>query len=166
MNPSDPLANLQPLREPELIGWWPLAPGWWLVVLLAAVALISIGVWLLRHLQRTAYRRAAIRQLDALRAQNQAETASDEYLSKINALLKSVAVIAYGKREVAAQHGDKWLAFLNRTGKPQTKFAPEFATAIYQQNAAKPDAEELHRNATQWIKYHKVAPRLTGSGND
>lgn len=157
MNPSDPLAKLLPLREPELVGWWPLAPGWWLVVLLAAVALIGIGLWLLRYLQRTAYRRAAIRQLEALRAQHQEGTVSDEYISSINALLKSVAVIAYGKREVAAQHGEKWLDFLHRTGKSPTKFSPEFATAIYQRNAAKPDAEELHRNATQWIKHHKVA---------
>ena len=42
MNPQDPLAALHPLRTPEPIGWWPLAPGWW--VLLMFVPLVNIVI--------------------------------------------------------------------------------------------------------------------------
>ena len=34
MTPTDPLAPLNPLRQPEAISWWPLAPcggSWWLL---------------------------------------------------------------------------------------------------------------------------------------
>jgi len=38
MNP-DPLAPLRPLHLPDQIGWWPPAPGWWLLAGVAAVVL-------------------------------------------------------------------------------------------------------------------------------
>ena len=156
MNPSDPLANLQPLREPELIGWWPLAPGWWLVLLTATIAIASLAVWFYRYWQRNAYRRTALRQLEELKALHTGGAAPVSYLRSINALLKSVAVIAYGKRQVAAQHGAQWLAFLERTASTKTEFAPEFATVIYQHNAIRPDTEQLYEAAASWIKHHKV----------
>ena len=66
MNPQDPLAQLQPLREPELISWWPLAPGWWLLCGLLFLLLLSLTWWLLRRYRANAYRRQALRQLDQL----------------------------------------------------------------------------------------------------
>ena len=63
MNPQDPLAALHPLRTPEPIGWWPLAPGWW-VLLVAVVLLAALAVYLARrHYRRNAYRRVAMLQL-------------------------------------------------------------------------------------------------------
>ena len=34
MNPEQLLEQLEPLRAPSTIGFFPLAPGWWLVVAL------------------------------------------------------------------------------------------------------------------------------------
>ena len=33
---------LRDLHLPEAIGWWPLAPGWWVVIALVAGALFSM----------------------------------------------------------------------------------------------------------------------------
>ena len=46
MNPEDPLSL--PLRDialPAEIGWWPLAPGWWVLVTIVALALAVWRIW-------------------------------------------------------------------------------------------------------------------------
>ena len=60
MNPQDPLAALHPLREPVAIGWWPPAPGWWLLAGLVLAALLALAWYALRRYRANAYRRQAL----------------------------------------------------------------------------------------------------------
>ena len=57
---------LRDLHLPEVVSWWPLAPGWWVLIALAAVALIYLLRLYLRTRARGAARRHAMRQLDVL----------------------------------------------------------------------------------------------------
>ena len=41
------LDQLQPLITPPPIGFWPPAPGWWL--LLVVLPLLGLGLWQLRR---------------------------------------------------------------------------------------------------------------------
>jgi len=66
MNPQDPLANLNPLRQPELISWWPLAPGWWLLLAIVLLGLSALVYFLIRRHRDNAYRRRALQQLQRL----------------------------------------------------------------------------------------------------
>ena len=63
MDPTE--IPIRDLHLPDAIGWWPLAPGWWLVIVLIAVGL----AWLVRKWFRAfshgAARRHALRQLQA-----------------------------------------------------------------------------------------------------
>ena len=38
MNPEQLLSQLQPLRAPDPVGFWPMAPVWWLLLIAAALA--------------------------------------------------------------------------------------------------------------------------------
>ena len=41
---ADSIINmLEPLREPGAVHWWPLAPGWWVLAILA-LALMGYGL--------------------------------------------------------------------------------------------------------------------------
>lgn len=161
MNPQDPLVNLHPLREPEAIGWWPLAPGWWLLIILSVIAVAALSYWLYRRHQAKAYRRQALRQLEVLQQQRQAGLQDTDYLESINALLKRVAIIAYPERAVAALHSVQWLDFLNSSTKSSANgkelFAPDFATAVYEKSSGCRDPDQIHRAAQHWIKYHGEA---------
>ncbi|MFT4520787.1 MAG: hypothetical protein ACI9JM_003195 [Halioglobus sp.] len=157
MNPQDPLANLQPLRDPALIGWWPPAPGWWLLAILVIAALAAGIYFSVRHYQRKAYRRRALVQLEKLQANYQNDAQTVTYLTQANALLKSVALIAYSAEAVAAQHGDSWEAFLNSTAKTASPFTPGFSSAAYQKSCPDIDVDNIHRAAQHWIKHHRVA---------
>ena len=89
MNPSDPLAQLHPLREPAAIGWWPLAPGWWalLAILLLACA-VAAWFWLRRY-RANAYRRQGLAALAAIEARWQTERDTQKTFTAANALLQT-----------------------------------------------------------------------------
>lgn len=158
MTPQDPLANLHPLRAPESIDWWPLAPGWW-ILLLAGILLVTTLAYLLRNRYRkNAYRRHALRQLQSLRTDYLANSDTGRYLSQINALLKSAALLAYPRTEVAAQHGADWRAFLNRSLPPAEQLQPAFDDAAYRKTCPEIDVIRVHRAAQHWIRRHKAAP--------
>jgi hypothetical protein len=157
MNPQDPLANLHPLREPELIGWWPLAPGWWLLLAMLVMCLLGLIYLLLRRYRANAYRRQALLQLREVQQRYLDEGDVTGCLSQINALLKSVALQAYPRRGVAGSSGEQWLAFLNSRVKRSIDFPPGFVQAHYHKNAAELDLEQVQRAAQQWIRHHEVA---------
>ncbi|MEH6609726.1 MAG: DUF4381 domain-containing protein [Halioglobus sp.] len=159
MNPQDPLAALNPLREPELIGWWPLAPGWWLVIALLLMVLAVVAFLLWRRYQRRAYRRQALRQLESIALDFRQTDNQHAYLESINQLLKATAISAYPRQEVAAISGEPWLQLLNTTmGKKREShaFSAAFAHASYQAQPDAMDTEALHNSASIWIRLHEV----------
>ena len=156
MNPQDPLAQLHPLREPELIGWWPLAPGWWLLLALLALALAGLGWYLLRRYRADAYRRQGLRQLAVIFSDYEASQDTRRYLQEVNALLKSVALRSYNRREVASATGTPWVEFLNRSCRGGAGFDNGFARALYSTDPAGLDITALHSSARRWITRHGV----------
>lgn len=159
MNPTDPLEQLSPLRDPALIGWWPLAPGWWLLLFLLLTLITVLAVLAWRRHRANAYRRQAL----ALQQQHYLAWLShgDEtrYCTATNALLKRVAIMAFEGRAVAANSGQAWLEFLNSScpaGAPQPPFQAEFAEALYRPEPASIDIEQLQRSAEAWIQRHRV----------
>lgn len=158
MNPQDPLANLHPLRQPEAIGWWPLAPGWWLLLVLGLACLMVLAYWLWRRRRSSAYRRVALARLAALQDQYRRDQDPRQYLDQLNTLLKSVALHAYPRRDVAALSGRPWLEFLNSSFTPIEPFPLELVTAGYRATPPAIDIDQSYRVASQWIKRHRVSP--------
>jgi len=157
MNPQDPLADLHPLRQPELIGWWPPALGWWLLLLAVILCVASLVYVLLSRYRRNAYRRRALIQLQRLHTDYHAKREPGQYLSELNTLLKSVALVAYPRADIAASHGEDWRTFLNTSLPHEQHFESMFSGAVYQKTCPEIDVEQLHKSAQHWIKRHKAA---------
>ena len=110
----DPLQiPLRDLHLPATIGWWPLAPAWWVVI---ALAVIGLG-WLLRKFLRTraqgAARRHALRQLEQLDASYKQHGNAVLFGTELSELLRRT-MLAYAPRsEVAGLTGEAWLAWLD-----------------------------------------------------
>lgn len=157
MNPQDPLAQLNPLREPALIGWWPLAPGWWILLLLLTIVIGGAVFWLARRHHRNIYRRQALAQLQDLNVQLAQNGDTRQYVTNLNALLKSTALRAYPHTEIAAINSDTWLVFLNDGLRSGTPFDAAFTSAIYRPETPSLNIQALQATAAQWIKQHKGA---------
>ena len=159
MNPQDPLSALHPLRDPALVGWWPPAPGWWLLLGLILLLLIGLALFLWRRYRRNAYRRLALRQLQAIQVQYRQDGDSSRFITAVNALLKSVALVAYPRRDVASSSGEEWLEFLNGTLKPAEQLQSGFVDVLYSPHSPGPDLEEVQHSARSWIRRHKGVSR-------
>ena len=158
MNAADPLAALNPLREPAAIAWWPPAPGWWLLLGFALVTAALLARWLLRRRRRNSHRRLALQRLDALCERQRADPDPQAFVAAVNALLKSVAVRSFGPRSVAAEHGERWIAFLNRTAPGGSHFDDALADAAYRPGQPALDLDRLSQSAAQWIRHHRGTP--------
>jgi hypothetical protein len=156
VNPQDPLAALQPLRAPLPVDWWPPAPGWWILLGLLSVAVILLGWILLRRHRASAYRRAALSQLESLRAEYRQSQDANTYLAAANALLKSASLITYPRRDVAASSGSRWLEFLNQGLDAADQFPEEFVNGAYHKKDTTIDVEQLHSTAANWIRRHEA----------
>lgn len=91
--------------EPAPISMLPQTGGW-VVLALILIALATYGGFRTRaHLRRNAYRKAALSAL---------EQAGDDPVA-IAAILRSTALAAFPRAEVASLSGPDWLAFLDRS---------------------------------------------------
>lgn len=113
-----------PLRDihlPEPVGWWPPAPGWWM---LSGLMLVALGVMIWRGWRRrTKVRRAA---LSRLRKIEQAYTEHGDVArlaAELSVLLRRALITAGPRRESAGLTGEEWLAYLDRglEGRPFTQ---------------------------------------------
>ena len=115
---------LRDLHLPEAIGWWPLAPGWWLLIGLAAVGLALLLRQYLRRRARGAARRHALQQLQDLTAEYEQHRDAVRFSSALSELLRRTMLAYAPRQEVAGLTGDAWLAWLDRD-----LDAPRFQTA-------------------------------------
>ncbi|PKM16485.1 MAG: DUF4381 domain-containing protein [Gammaproteobacteria bacterium HGW-Gammaproteobacteria-2] len=117
--PAAPALPLNDIHLPPAPGIWPLAPGWWLVLVLACALAAVIMRWLWQHYRRRAYSR----QLESLLDQelmNSNDPASR--LATLSQLLRRASRVASGA--AASQLlGEQWLQFLDGAdpGKPFTQ---------------------------------------------
>lgn len=105
---------LRGLHLPEAVGWWPPAPGWWVLVAL----LLGVSGWLIRrgmrHRAHAAARRKALRKLEESRSAYAYHGNPVMLGTEVSELLRRT-MLAYAPRaEIAGLTGDAWLAWLDR----------------------------------------------------
>ena len=137
-DPSD-LSNLRDIVVPAAVSFWPPAPGWWAV---GAACLVAAGVAIaaiVRHWQRNAYRREALRALQSADGRD------------ISSILKRAALAAFPREQVASLNGAAWLAFLDRTG--GTAFTGTALLSLTYGGTGDRDAGVSQ--ARRWIERHR-----------
>lgn len=148
------LQQLHGLHLPDPVGWWPLAFTWWVLFLsLGAMLLAVIWFWIDRR-KRHAYRREALQKLRAIRT----DLPPSSQIQQLNALLKQVALTAYGRQQVAALIDQAWLDFLRQSAQhiPQPPNLGNTLQAAYSAQAElEPNAlSELRHYTHHWITGH------------
>lgn len=112
MNPQD--IPLRDLHLPADIGWWPLAPGWWVLLGLAACGLCWLLYRALRRWQANRPRRIALKQLEQIARDYAGDQDLPGFGKQLSELLRR-ALLAYAPRdEVAGLTGEAWLQWLDR----------------------------------------------------
>jgi len=163
MDSSNPLSQLADIHLPEPVGFWPPAPGWWILLFI----LCALLFWTARRyyanwrLQRA--RSFAIRELDKCMhafqdlARNATKAEVDSLklnlASDVNAVLRRVAMKNFSHHNFASLSGAAWISFLRKHGNA-TLLDDTLAFTLSDGRFAKQwevDEQRLHQMAQQWI---------------
>lgn len=162
MEAEDPLSQLKDIHLPGPVSFWPPAPGWWVLLLLALVALAFIyrkAIAAMIRRRKLANVLAELdRSYDAFREQSLSEekrnNAGLEFLAEVNVLLKRVAQVRIPRAGAASLSGSQWLYFLDSqdgiTAFSQGPGTP-LADGIYRRNFDA-DTDALYSLAKSWIE--------------
>jgi len=101
---------LKDIHLPKSIGWWPPAPGWWLIVTLL-ILLFILFAYLYKRLTRKNAVKDAQKLLQHIRQQS---IDSQQRLTELSALLRRTAISIGHRNEIAGLKGQAWLEYLDR----------------------------------------------------
>ncbi|MEM7027138.1 MAG: DUF4381 domain-containing protein [Pseudomonadota bacterium] len=155
-NVDDP-ASL-PLRDihlPDTVNWWPLAPGWWILLVLLTILFGFIYWWLYKRQKPT---RAVIdianedfKQIKVAFTQhnNKSILAKD-----ISEFIRRVCLSLFTRTDTASLTGDDWLAFLDQQME-QAEFSQGFGRILNEapyQSAPDYDDKKLINLIESWLQ--------------
>ncbi len=95
------LNNLQDIIVPDAPGFFPLAPGWYVVLLILFTLLLHFAYRSFLSYRENQYRRDAL-----------AELPHTLTVKGLLSLAKRVALSAYGREQTAILSGDEWWTFM------------------------------------------------------
>lgn len=157
MDKADPLAQLKDIHLPNPVSFWPLAPGWYVVLLLVLLAVLFVAYRIYKRHCYALAKKQALALLASYQKRYEKEHNVPLTSARISDVLRRVALVYYPRQEVASLHGDAWLQFLNQTSKGidfnpvremllDAPFKAEDATNL----------KPLFTRAQRWIKQRSV----------
>lgn len=160
MNPNE--LPLRDIHLPPEISWWPLAWGWWLVLLLALLGLAALVWWWLKRPaanQRVniSAQASALQELERIEQQYSNDPMG--LVRELSVLLRRIAISLYGRRSVAGLTGVTWLQFLDKqSGSPV--FSQRFQQALTElpyRAQGSVDVSALVQEVRQWLSSQSSA---------
>lgn len=110
------LSQLKDIHLPPTVSMWPLAPGYYILLLMLIVLIIGI-ILLIRRQYRANQLPKKVKQCLANIEHNYQQTQDIHHASQaLSILLKRTCLATFDRHTVAGLTGDKWLAFLDKTG--------------------------------------------------
>jgi len=141
------LDRLNDLVVPPAVPWWPLAPGWYVVLVLLALATAWLSWRLWQRYKRQAYRREALHQLTSL-----------QDVTSIAELLRRTALAVVPRADVASKTGEDWGDWLaaQSGGTMPDEVRELLSVRVYSRHpGTEQDISLLHSYCARWIVSHK-----------
>jgi len=155
---THPLQQLRPMHLPELPSAWPLAPGWWLLATAVLVSIYFIWRWLQKRKKINARKRYRQQSLKILHSLQLRQTSNFEAIAELNQLLKRCAIQAYGRSQVSALSGQRWLSFLQQQAEELNLQAAHLLTEgpyLPAEQLQSIDLQPLYLMTEDWIQNHR-----------
>jgi hypothetical protein len=150
---TDLLSQLRDIHAAADPGWWPPAPGWWLLMLLTAGLLalaLRYGYQRWRIMRRRGRLLAA---LERIGQEIDPEVNPQEYLASMNKLFRVVALRAFPGTVCVRLQGTEWVHFLQSLlpeGSPSASLAV-LASGPYEPSPQF-DVNSMRQLANTWVK--------------
>lgn len=111
---NEPTLNLRDIHLPDPVSWWPIASGWWLLIItafiIAAIIFLSRKIYRSKQLKRDIHA-----ELDVIKQQFQKTENRSQLAKSLSTLLRRASISFYPAKNIAGLTGESWLAYLDRT---------------------------------------------------
>ncbi|MCC2615165.1 DUF4381 domain-containing protein [Aestuariibacter halophilus] len=147
----NPMEQLKDIHVPADVSWWPLAPGWWVLLAILVLSIVALIVWQVRRYRHRRALRQALAALSALRPEQ------DDWPVQAYQLVKQLALSYYAREEVAGLYGARWYRYLASAlpGSEQTTFIStmeQLGNAQYQRSTQPVDHPSTIAQLQRWCK--------------
>lgn len=157
------LRSLHDIAVPPPVSWMPQTWGWAALAAILLVALLAWAFLALRRYRRNAYRREALRLLDAVASDIRSPLTRKRGLQGLAEVLKRTALAVWPRERVASLAGPHWNEFLDGSAEAGEGHALErlFDDFEYRDEgslaALSPSVgDDLLLGARRWIEKHHV----------
>ncbi len=116
MQAPAPTLELRDIHLPDPISWWPLAPGWWLL-LLGLILLILTGIAIKKIYARKRINRASLTELEKIRQDYLQHQNKATLVRAISILMRRACLSFYPRSSVSDLTGEHWLSYLDSTAR-------------------------------------------------
>jgi len=103
MNPNQKLlADMADIKGLDVVPWWPLAPGWWIVI--GVIIAITFGIWLfiwIKAARKRRWQRQALNELSNITS-----------VKELSVFIRRIALQKFQREECASLSGNDWLKWL------------------------------------------------------
>lgn len=147
------LENLADVSLGQTPSIWPLAWGWWLVIVFAILALAGIFWFVAAYIRKHKFKRKALKAITSI------TNDEPQALASMHAVLRRVAMHYFGSQEINSLQGDSWQQFLQDkaqfTKKIDDKSLAQLAqleSSLYAKEASI-DFGDAKQAVTLWIKH-------------
>lgn len=147
MDSNTLLAGMKNVHLPNGVSIFPIASGWYILVILSLIIICTLLWW---KLIKNKYKKQKLQAYAILAKIEKDQT--EEMLSQVSILIKRVAIMKFPKEKVHTLFGEKWLEFLDKTGKTQdfTTGAGRYLLNIYQVSKV-PNPDKFFTCVKQWL---------------
>ena len=160
---------LKDIHLPEVILWWPVAPGWWMLLILV-ILFIFYAPRLLHWLRSKPVKKLALRELARIRADmglvDLNNDLDQQRISREISVLLRRTVISYCGRSVGASiTGKRWVEQLKQLSSDEcfTAEQNEWLSIGQYQSSAACDLQAMLRSCENWLN---ALPRKTPHAAD
>ena len=131
---QQPALPLRDIKLPPEPGFWPLAPGWWILAAVGLLLLIWIGIKAHQRQQRKKRWLAIEQQLSEQEFEYQTHQNKQLLLQQLSAFLRRFVRHHLNDEQALSIGGEDWISYLNHwlPGQPFSPFAEALTTGIYQ----------------------------------
>jgi hypothetical protein len=165
---NNPLDQLRDIHLPEPISWWPLAPGWWFVIILVIGIFVWLSLTLVKRNRLNLYRRQAIAKLNMI--DQDTAVNSKQKLTTVIATLKQAVNTAYPDYHFSSQNLVTFLKFTGSTcSQPIFMQIPDnIENYLYgtesNEHSLKETLENILTDSKIWIKNHYSQEKILELG--
>ncbi len=146
----NPLDQMKDIHLPPEVSFWPIAYGWWLLLVAVVLTIFFTARWIITNRQINKARRQALTELSQL-------TADEDWPHQLNALLKRTALSYFDNAQVASLHTHQWVEFLcqqvheDKRSEFQQTFS-QLQQSLYAKSTNHQAFEQCKASVQEWIK--------------